>query len=530
MNKRILIIVKRSCWILLAVLGVLAAVKGFAVPSSVENQKRDGLVEIHQVWEKYLAEDGSVLEYRYRIREDAEEDEWLCMKTYLEEFRIYLDGVVLYDYSDIYGMNGGSQHIIRLPEDCAGQNMVIRVMNPDNRAKNLSIKAYLGSENEIWQKLFWNNMYALVFGIFMLLLGATALVAARFFRKSAVKDMEMNLLSLCGFIFAAGIWVVTDSALLLFVTDKTAIVSLISFVSFMFMPALLLKFINFMLDGKRNLVFLCNLFFVMAAVYLIDFIHPVILGYYLLFLVHFGCVLGIGIVLKEAFKKLEKQRRPEILKIVQGFVLLSVFSVLAFVWFYIDPTSQYAVMYCIGIFLFCLCLIVAVLIKVWGQVEENANTLAYKRLAYTDLMTGLLNRTAYMEEERKPLEEGCAYIILDINNLKQINDRYGHRSGDRLIITAAEYIKKSFGQQGKCYRIGGDEFLVICRSCSEEQTANAVAALQEQIKNETGEKGISLQIAAGYAVQRQEDTAESLFQRADNCMYENKEKMKRACR
>lgn len=484
------------------------------------------IMRVDNVWERYLAEDESVLEYRYTIGQDAESDMWLSIKMYLYKFQIYLNEELIYDFSDIYGMKGGRQHLVRLPADAAGQSMVIRILHPNMEAKNSNIKAYLGRENRIWMGLLRENLYALVFGIFMFFLGLTNLIAAIFFRKSATKEMAGALLCLSEFIFAAGIWVVTDSELLLFVTDKTAIISLISFLSFMIMPAFLLKFINYMLGGKKSLLFLCRLFYFMVAVYLFNFLHPVIPGFLLLPPVHCGCVAGMGIVLKTEFKELKEHKSAELLKIMQGLVLFSTFSMAAFVMFYIDYTSQYAVLYCVGISLFGLCLIVAAFIRVWKQIEQNASIHAYKRLAYTDTMTGLLNRTAYMEEERKPLAHGCAYIILDINNLKQINDKYGHRNGDLLIITAAQYIKKHFEKRGKCYRIGGDEFLVVCEGCSAEQTAEAIEEMQEQIKNENAAKKMTLQIAVGYAVQQENDTAETLFQRADNRMYENKEKMK----
>ena len=155
--------------------------------------------------------------------------------------------------------------------------------------------------------------------------------------------------------------------------------------------------------------------------------------------------------------------------------------------------------------------------------------LAYKSLAYTDPMTGLLNRTAYMEEERLPLSQGCIYILLDINNLKQINDQYGHRQGDQLIIRAARHIQRCFREEGSCYRIGGDEFLVILKKSSEAQVVSDLSAMKKQILEENEMSGETLTIAAGYAVQQEDDTAETLFQRADHCMYRNKEEMKNIC-
>lgn len=522
--------------IVFAVLGIFAVNIGIGIEPSVDSRDVERSFRIDQLWEQYASQDGSVLEYRFRINESGgdrwmeEETLWLSMKTYLEEFDIYLGDRMICQFSDIYGIKGGSQHMVRLPSDAAGQELVIRVQEPERLDKTPGIKAYLGTEYSIWTRLLKSNLYALIFGVFMAFLCLANLICSVFFSKGASRETGRSLWCLSAFIFTAGLWVVTDSELLLFVTDETSLISLLSFLSFMVMPAFLLKFIRYMFGKKKILIWLPRLFFFMAALYLINYLNPVIPGFLLLLPVHLGCfaaivdVLAIGAGL---LKNREKQKDAEVLKIMQGFVLLSVFSLAAFIMFYIDTTSQYAVLYCIGICLFCLCLLTAAFMRVWDQIEENANNQAYKRLAFTDTMTGLLNRTAYMEEEQKPLERGCVYIILDINNLKYINDRFGHRNGDLLIITAAEYIKKFFSHMGKCYRIGGDEFLVICKGCSAAQAADAIEDMQMQIQQDNDRKNIPLQIAAGCAAQQGRDTAETLFQKADHCMYENKEIMKR---
>lgn len=89
--------------------------------------------------------------------------------------------------------------------------------------------------------------------------------------------------------------------------------------------------------------------------------------------------------------------------------------------------------------------------KFYEQLEENASS-----AAYTDVMTGLGNRTAFIEEHAKErFGKGTAYILFDVNNLKMINDRYGHQMGDLAIGTEARYIRELFDSEGRCFRIGG---------------------------------------------------------------------------
>ena len=98
-------------------------------------------------------------------------------------------------------------------------------------------------------------------------------------------------------------------------------------------------------------------------------------------------------------------------------------------------------------------------------------------MAYIDTMTGLGNRTAFLEENKSnAIFPGMiSYIMMDANNLKTINDTLGHNKGDELIITIAKCMRKAVGHNGQCYRIGGDEFEIFLK--------NMKAAEPEEIIN-----------------------------------------------
>lgn len=103
----------------------------------------------------------------------------------------------------------------------------------------------------------------------------------------------------------------TDSELLLLITDKRAIVSLVSFVTFMVMPVGILKFINYMLGENRILEILCRMFYGMAVIYLVNYMFPVVTGYILILPVHLMCFLSIIIVFWMGHKKLKSREQRE---------------------------------------------------------------------------------------------------------------------------------------------------------------------------------------------------------------------------
>lgn len=157
-------------------------------------------------------------------------------------------------------------------------------------------------------------------------------------------------------------------------------------------------------------------------------------------------------------------------------------------------------------------------------------------LAYRDGLTGVKNKAAYQEAERR-LEEKMrsghaefAVVVLDIDNLKWINDYYGHDFGDMFIVDACRLICKSF-PHSPVYRIGGDEFAVILEGVDYEKYAQLLeqfnAAVEEY--NRSGQKDMQLSIARGIAVYNSDTDLvfSNVFKRADDAMYQNKASMKR---
>ena len=152
-------------------------------------------------------------------------------------------------------------------------------------------------------------------------------------------------------------------------------------------------------------------------------------------------------------------------------------------------------------------------------------------LAYRDAMTGLRNTTSYtawvakFEKEIEGQNADFGVIVLDLNDLKETNDKYGHAAGNQLIIAAAKVISDTF-KRSPVFRIGGDEFLVVLQN---SDLANLKTLFEEFVEKsantvlEVDGAKIPLRIASGYA--RFEADKDShfadVFKRADNAMYEN---------
>lgn len=146
-------------------------------------------------------------------------------------------------------------------------------------------------------------------------------------------------------------------------------------------------------------------------------------------------------------------------------------------------------------------------------------------LSYTDILTGLYNRTSFEEKIKyKNKEENLPLGIImgDVNGLKLINDTFGHLEGDKLLVSIAKVLKNSCGESADIYRWGGDEFVIIIPKTSEEQCKVIIENIKRKCKEET-ETLIELSISLGDAIQISLDqNIYNLLKEAEEIVYRHK--------
>jgi diguanylate cyclase (GGDEF)-like protein/PAS domain S-box-containing protein len=139
-----------------------------------------------------------------------------------------------------------------------------------------------------------------------------------------------------------------------------------------------------------------------------------------------------------------------------------------------------------------------------------------------DALTGLFNRN-YFDAEWERLQVSHLYpvgiVVADLDNLKQVNDRFGHSVGDRLIQNAARLLRQSFRAEDILARLGGDEFVVLLPKTDEAAALAAVARLRAHLAEQT-EPHLSLSI--GLAVGHEGSVLLDVLRQADHAMYQDK--------
>lgn len=167
----------------------------------------------------------------------------------------------------------------------------------------------------------------------------------------------------------------------------------------------------------------------------------------------------------------------------------------------------------------------------WQQhLKQENDVLA--RQALHDTLTGLPNRAAFIHQlERKWLDtrdrQRIGILFIDGNRLKQVNDRYGHTAGDKVLIATAGRLRARLRQDDLVARLGGDEFAILLSAVDRDEQAGQVArditrAMQKPIVLEEGMQ-IVQSLSIGVSLGKNHPSPQALIDCADSAMYQIKQ-------
>ena len=155
-----------------------------------------------------------------------------------------------------------------------------------------------------------------------------------------------------------------------------------------------------------------------------------------------------------------------------------------------------------------------------------------RELALIDELTGLYNRRGFLSYAHHLLalsnrtQRGLMLIYADLDNLKQINDDFGHQSGDKAIICVTKVLQETFRRSDVIGRVGGDEFAILALEAKAESLDMLRKRLKENLKYAACNSGskckLTLSLGVLYYNPEKPQTIEELLKRADTLMYEEK--------
>ncbi|MBR0145228.1 MAG: GGDEF domain-containing protein [Eubacterium sp.] len=158
--------------------------------------------------------------------------------------------------------------------------------------------------------------------------------------------------------------------------------------------------------------------------------------------------------------------------------------------------------------LFCVTIVIAVFVY---------HVFSILQLTEKDSLTGLLNRQAFYASIETDIKSITALVSIDMNGLKVINDTEGHAAGDKALVTIALCFLQAATSRQSVYRIGGDEFVILCRRATEDDVKALIARIRKHVSK------TRYRCAVGYSYAPDgTDSIDDMLKESDEKMYADK--------
>lgn len=161
-------------------------------------------------------------------------------------------------------------------------------------------------------------------------------------------------------------------------------------------------------------------------------------------------------------------------------------------------------------------------------LRNHRQMLAINALAFTDELTGLANRRAFMRDAAERLattdlnKTGVCIMIVDLDHFKRVNDQYGHDAGDTTLINVARQMERALPASALIARLGGEEFAVMASFNSMDHLNEIGENLRARIASRPcayGQHNIQATASIGAGIAYDGDSTQSIMSRADSALY-----------
>lgn len=497
------------------------------------------------VWDDHMEmtqEDG-VYYYSGFLPLDNTDEKVIVYYTVHMYLEVFIDG------NKVYELNAEKDKGVKTPGFCwntifltgndAGKEIVFKVTPVYSECKPKG-NFFYGTYGEIEHKILAERILRLALSVTIALAGFVMLCYGLFVVKKG-QDAKI-IMQFAIFATMLGIWSIGETQILDWIFPCSIVMVFVSHLMLMTMPIPFMLFLRHMYHNEESKLwsFCCYVNCVVIAVRVI----LQIIGLYdlreTLVLTHICLLLFVVVIVIMTIREIAENKLTRQVKINSICVLVILVSTILELAIY-RFSNKSTPLGSIGFLIYITAMGIVNIRRSYKLMEQARESALYRKLAYTDELTGLSNRTAFKEDLEKRMEPDKAnekekilptvVYMFDLNDLKKCNDTYGHDYGDQYIKMAADVLKKNFGQEGRCYRIGGDEFCAWAPYTSLEEVNEKLLLLEQDVKK-LNNKGfvVTVSIAVGYAVYEESEDGSGLYstmKRADAMMYERKQEYKK---
>lgn len=460
----------------------------------------------------------------------------LCLKLGFSNVKVYLDNKLIYsyfnkDYETFSNKAKDTYHMITLPSDFRGKKLKIELQMLQNPSLSYKIQSpIIGSKLSIFFNLI-RKQSVLICILFFISTFALFVVILLSMKRIKNKEKLTHLFLISIFSLLSSMYSLSETNMIELLLPNTYLLNILTFMPFLLLPIPILMIIykNIQIEYKKFLLYL---------------VYIVLTNFYVQSLLNFLCILDFTrmlplsqIIIAFAILSLLyitirtwRYKTTEAKYFIFSILPLLIITFIDFILYYFDITYVYVAFFETGLLLFVIIQLIEIMkyfFKLYGQSIQVAT---YKKMAYTDMMTSIGNRASFENELaylNSNIEEFSSVwcFVMDLNNLKKVNDKLGHEYGDKLLINFSIILRDICNNNSSCFRTGGDEFILIIKNISKKDVENIIIDLYYKMEELNRNTSNQLSVAIGYDNFKfgLDENMNQLVSRTDKLMYENKQ-------
>jgi diguanylate cyclase (GGDEF)-like protein len=423
---------------------------------------------------------------------------------------------------------GSIWDIIPLESDVPGKIITIELFSeyPDYAGRINEI--HIGTKASILLHTIDHFGIGFLLSLIICIMGTFLIFLYHFIKKLIRADKSLYYLGWLSLI--SGIWLLTASNLTQMFISNAYLISTVSYLALMTFPIPILLHVNMFAEYHYKKLNTWFIYILLTSDLLIiflqftnirDFHETLPLTYTLLLLI-------LGTAMITLWLDLIKYKNSEVKIFTLAASTLFIFSIIEVYMSQYQSEQITGGFFRIGFYAFLFILAWDGITRIVDYIKLSERAVHYRQLAYRDPLTNCRNRIAYeIDIEKIDTERNVTIFMADMNNMKEINDTYGHQIGDEAIILCSQCLIKVFGRS--VYRIGGDEYLCIKYNLTQDDINNQLLAFYEECNKTNEDIEYKIILSVGYASYDPtfDMTIHDTIKRADNMMYEVKEMMKK---
>lgn len=491
----------------------------------------------NQLGTSFSKGDTITLNYEKQLQYPAVPFPYIVFKTQFCGYQVYIDGNLIAekDTNESFqnGFVGISYNAVSLPQNIDGSKLSIKLFICENNARVDLMHPIIGDYDDLYRYITHGALYPSFTGTFLIIFGTVFLIISLTFylRTDGVAPQVLtSLLSI-----SLGAWMITAFNCFDFVLDP-AIATTIEYIAmYSFLPLLYFLITSLHKRTDNSVVYFLStsstLFaigFVVLHVMNIVHINQFQMPYFFMSLI--GLFI-LGMYCYNDFKI--RTRVSSTFILMTGIAVLSlslaIYAAVAVSKSIIDY-RQSRLLYLLvpsGSLFFVTTQLLNHFIFMTRSFAQRKEYLSLSKIAYVDNLTGVPNRASFDSKmaEMESTEDDFCILSLDLNGLKEVNDNSGHPAGDRLLKSFSKALLDVFSPKGSCYRVGGDEFIVIFNQIEATTLDSLLTELDSRLKKlDEEDTEINHSVSYGYCFRSEtkEKDTHSVLMLADARMYEYK--------